>query len=78
MLSSPRGVERGQQAEHEIRAAGGKVLFVKNDVSNAEEVQVLIARIVETFEQLDCAFNNAAVLSKNGPHRRFWRSRFQC
>ena len=66
VVIAARGVERGQQAEHEIRAAGGKVLFVQTDVSHAEQVQALIARIVETFGRLDCAFNNAAVLSKMG------------
>ena len=66
MVIAARGAARGNQAEHEIRTAGGKVLFVQADVSQAEQVQALVARTVETFGRLDCAFNNAAVLSKLG------------
>jgi NAD(P)-dependent dehydrogenase (short-subunit alcohol dehydrogenase family) len=64
VVIAARGAERGKQAEYEIRTAGGKVLFVQTDVSHARQVQALIARTVETFGRLDCAFNNAAVLSK--------------
>jgi NAD(P)-dependent dehydrogenase (short-subunit alcohol dehydrogenase family) len=64
VVIAARGAERGQQAEHEIRATGGKILFVQTDVSNAVQVQALIARTVETFGRLDGAFNNAAVFSK--------------
>jgi NAD(P)-dependent dehydrogenase (short-subunit alcohol dehydrogenase family) len=64
VVIAARGAERGQRVEHEIRAAGGNVLFVQTDVSDAGQVQALIARTVETFGRLDCAFNNAAVLSK--------------
>lgn len=64
VVIAARGVERGQKAEHEIRDAGGKVFFVKTDVSQAAEVRALVTRTVEIFGRLDCAFNNAAVLSK--------------
>lgn len=64
VVIATRGVERGRQTEHEIRAAGGKILFIQTDVSHAGQVQTLIDRRVEKFGRLDCAFNNAAVLSK--------------
>jgi NAD(P)-dependent dehydrogenase (short-subunit alcohol dehydrogenase family) len=64
VVIAARGAERGQQAEHEIRATGGKILFVQTDVSNPVQVQALIAKTVETFGRLDGAFNNAAVFSK--------------
>jgi NAD(P)-dependent dehydrogenase (short-subunit alcohol dehydrogenase family) len=64
VVIAARGAERGQQAEHEIRSAGGKVLFIQADVSRTEQVQALIARTVERFGRLDCAFNNAAVLGR--------------
>lgn len=64
VVIAARGAERGQQAEQEIRDAGGKAVFVQTDVSQAAQVQALVARIVETFGRLDYAFNNAAVLSK--------------
>jgi NAD(P)-dependent dehydrogenase (short-subunit alcohol dehydrogenase family) len=64
VVIAARGSERGQQAEREIRTAGGAALFVQTDVSESTQVQALIARTVETFGRLDCAFNNAAALSK--------------
>jgi NAD(P)-dependent dehydrogenase (short-subunit alcohol dehydrogenase family) len=64
VVIAARGLERGQRAEHEIRAAGGIVLFVQTDASQPGQVQTLIERTVETFGRLDCAFNNAAMFSK--------------
>jgi NAD(P)-dependent dehydrogenase (short-subunit alcohol dehydrogenase family) len=59
-----RGAERGQRVEQELQQAGLDVRFVQADVSQAEQVQSLIAQIVEKFGRLDCAFNNAAALVK--------------
>lgn len=64
VVIAARGVQRGQEAEQEIRAAGGNALFVQADLSEGSQVQALIAKTVETFGRLDCAFNNAAVLTK--------------
>ncbi len=66
VVIAARGSERGHQVEKEIRSGGGNALFVQADVSDAASVQALIARTVETFGRLDCAFNNAAELSKIG------------
>jgi len=60
VVIAARGVDRGHQVELEIGDAGGKALFVQADVSNPESVQQLVARTVESFGRLDCAFNNAA------------------
>jgi NAD(P)-dependent dehydrogenase (short-subunit alcohol dehydrogenase family) len=64
VVIAARGTERGRQTEDEIRRAGGQVLFVQTDVSQAGQVQALVARTVEAFGRLDCAFNNAAALGK--------------
>jgi len=64
VVIAARGAERGRQTEREIRATGGSVLFVQADVSQTNQVQSLIARTVEAFGRLDCAFNNAAALNK--------------
>jgi NAD(P)-dependent dehydrogenase (short-subunit alcohol dehydrogenase family) len=55
-----RGVERGEMVVREVAAAGGEAVFVQADVSKASEVETLIARVVEAYGRLDCAFNNAA------------------
>ncbi len=59
-----RGAERGLRVEQELRQAGLDARFLQADVSQTEQVQSLVARTVERFGRLDCAFNNAAVLNK--------------
>ncbi|MCS6927443.1 MAG: SDR family NAD(P)-dependent oxidoreductase, partial [Candidatus Binatia bacterium] len=54
-------VEGGEQTVQLIRAAGGEAIFVKADVANAAEVEALVAKAVETYGRLDCAFNNAGI-----------------
>lgn len=51
----------------EIEAAGGEVLAIRCDVSLPKEVEAAIARTVERFGRLDCAFNNAGVENRATP-----------
>src|SRR6202050_172993 len=51
----------GKETIELVRAVGGDGLFVKADVSKAEEVDTLIQKVVEKFGRLDIAFNNAGV-----------------
>jgi NAD(P)-dependent dehydrogenase (short-subunit alcohol dehydrogenase family) len=51
----------GQQTVHMITENGGEAIFVRTDVSQAVEVQVLISKAVETYGRLDCAHNNAGI-----------------
>lgn len=50
-----------------IQDAGGEGVFVKTDVSDSESVQAMVAKTVETFGRLDCAFNNAGVGGVSAP-----------
>lgn len=54
-------VEGGEETVRQIQAAGGDATFVKTDVSKAAEVEALVNQTVETYGQLDCAFNNAGI-----------------
>src|SRR5262249_51483095 len=54
-------VEGGEETAHMIKAKGGEAIFVKTDVSKAAEVEALIARTVEVYGRLDCAYNNAGI-----------------
>src|SRR5262249_15515062 len=62
VVIAARGVERGEEVVREITAAGGTAIFCPADVSQAEQVQALIARTVEAYGRLDCVFNNAATV----------------
>lgn len=48
-----------------IKAKGGDAIAVKADVSNAEQVQVMVAFAIDNYGRLDCVCNNAAGGAKN-------------
>jgi NAD(P)-dependent dehydrogenase (short-subunit alcohol dehydrogenase family) len=56
-----RRENQGEETVAQIRAAGSQGLFIRADVSKAQDVQMMIERTVETFGRLDCAVNNAGV-----------------
>ncbi len=60
-------VEGGEETVRMIKEAGGEALFVKTDVSRAEDVESLIKTAVDTYGRLDCAFNNAGIEGDTGP-----------
>lgn len=53
--------EGGQQTVRAIRETGGEAHFVRCDVSNARDVDALVAAAVKAHGRLDCAFNNAGI-----------------
>jgi NAD(P)-dependent dehydrogenase (short-subunit alcohol dehydrogenase family) len=61
VVFSGRREAEGQETLEMVRAAGGEVLFVKMDVSQAAEVQSLVEKTVAEFGRLDVAFNNAGI-----------------
>jgi NAD(P)-dependent dehydrogenase (short-subunit alcohol dehydrogenase family) len=56
-----RNIERGKQVQDQIREAGGSGIFIRADVRNESEVKALVDRTLETYGQLDVAFNNAGI-----------------
>ena len=71
-----RNADRGAQTERELCAAGGAVCFVQADVSQAEQAVACVRATVERFGRLDCAFNNAAAVSKLGRTGEFTEQDF--
>ena len=59
-----RRLEKGRQAEEELRGEGGSVIYVQTDVSDPSQVTACVMATVERFGRLDYAFNNAAAVSK--------------
>ena len=43
----------GQQTVHLITEKGGEAIFVRTDVSKSPEVEVMVAKAVETYGRLD-------------------------
>lgn len=56
-----------EQLRTEIEMDGGEVLAIRCDVSVPEDIEAAVARTVERFGRLDCAFNNAGVENRAAP-----------
>jgi NAD(P)-dependent dehydrogenase (short-subunit alcohol dehydrogenase family) len=54
-----RSVPGGEATVQQITEIGGEAMFVPTDVSQADQVEALIAQTVSTYGRLDYAFNNA-------------------
>jgi NAD(P)-dependent dehydrogenase (short-subunit alcohol dehydrogenase family) len=67
VVASDLAAEGGEQTAATIRAAGGEALFVRADVTVAEDAAALVRAAVESYGRLDCAFNNAGVGGAGGP-----------
>lgn len=53
----------------EINNGGGEALFIKTDVSQAEQVEAMVNKIVETYGRLDYANNNAGIPEPGEPNQ---------
>jgi NAD(P)-dependent dehydrogenase (short-subunit alcohol dehydrogenase family) len=51
----------GEETAKMVRDTHGEAIFVKVDVSNAEQVKAMVDKTVEVFGRLDCAANNAGI-----------------
>jgi NAD(P)-dependent dehydrogenase (short-subunit alcohol dehydrogenase family) len=51
----------GQQTIEEIQANGGTAIFVRTDVSTAQDVEAAVKRTVEEFGRLNAIFNGAGL-----------------
>ncbi len=58
MIASP-DAEKLEAVTEEIREMGGTCAWVLCDVTNSEQVREMVAKTVETYGQLDSAYNNA-------------------
>jgi meso-butanediol dehydrogenase/(S,S)-butanediol dehydrogenase/diacetyl reductase len=58
--------ETGESTVEQIKAAGGEAIFVKADVTKAEDVQKIVQTAVKTYGRLDILFNNAGILGPMG------------
>jgi len=58
--------EGGQETLRMLKDGGADAIFVKTDVSKWHDVDTMIARTIEKYGQLDCAFNNAGIEGEGG------------
>jgi len=55
--------EGGEETVSSIKTSGGEAIFVHADVSKASSVEAMVGETVEAYGRLDCAFNNAGIVS---------------
>ncbi len=65
----PEGYEANIQksTDEVVRASGGEAIFVKTDVTIAQEVANLVKTTVEQYRRLDLMVNNAGVFTRLSP-----------
>lgn len=56
-----RGDDQAEKVVAEIKAAGGKAMAIRADVSSEEEVQAMFRRTIEEFGTVDIVVNNAGL-----------------
>ena len=62
VIITGRNVEKGQAAEHTMRANGSRITFVKCDVTQQADIDALSRTIKERYGKLDILFSNAGLL----------------
>ena len=53
--------ERAKLVKEEVEQLGVKALLVKCDISNEEDVEVMVSKVIKEFGRIDVLVNNAAV-----------------
>lgn len=59
-----RRTEPGEALVAELAAAGGKALFVRADLSDAEQAKTSVAEVVDAYGRVDCMVNSAGLTSR--------------
>jgi NAD(P)-dependent dehydrogenase (short-subunit alcohol dehydrogenase family) len=67
VVIAARRVQEGSETVRLIKDVGGEATFIQTNVSRSEEVAALIDQTIDTYGQLDCAFNNAGTEGKFAP-----------
>ena len=59
--------KEGEETLRLLKESGGEGIFVRTDVSNENDVRLLVGETVKTFGKLDYAFNNAGAVEDPAP-----------
>jgi len=66
VVIASRGQEKGEAVVAEIEALGGEAIWLKTDVSQADQVEAMVKGTLDAFGRLDYAFNNGGSGGRGG------------
>ncbi|GGV07825.1 short-chain dehydrogenase [Streptomyces filipinensis] len=59
-----RRTEPGEALTAELASAGGRAMFVRADLADAEQAKAAVAEVVDAFGRIDCLVNSAGLTSR--------------
>src|SRR6476660_6033508 len=59
VVVAARREKEGEETAQLVKEAGSDSIFVKTDVTNEDDVKVLVAKTIKAYGRLDYAVNNA-------------------
>jgi len=62
---SARRLDECEKVAETVKAAGGDAIAIQTDVTDPDDIKRMVAKTIETFGRLDCAFNNAGIAGDN-------------
>ena len=71
IVIAARREEEGERVVQQVRDRGGEAIFVKTDVSYAEDCQNVVSTTVITFGWLDVAVNAGIEVARPDRHARY-------
>ena len=67
VVAAGRRMDRGQELEESVRAAGGEITFVGADMASDDDIKAMVDTAVTKYGGLDYAFNNAGMSGDPSP-----------
>ena len=62
VLAADWAEKGGQETADMIKQAGGEAVFIKTDVSKAQDIETMVRACLENFRRVDILVNNAGIL----------------
>ncbi|MGW0209462.1 SDR family oxidoreductase [Streptomyces sp. NPDC003233] len=59
-----RRTQPGEALVAELASAGGKAMFVRADLADAEQARAAVAEVVDAYGRIDCLVNSAGLTSR--------------
>ncbi len=62
VVNSNKSIDKGIETANEIKKLGRRTLYIQCDISNPEQVEKMIEKIINEFGRIDILINNAGIV----------------